>query len=578
MRRAPVKKFKAKKRPPAVRPVRVEMPPSLPSVVRRRLHGLASRTLRVAWTDGLLRLITAACVLAVVQGVADLLFDLPTPTRALFLLADLAGIVYLLTLYGVAPWRRRLSPDEAALRAEKRWPELRTTLISAVQLARHPNGSPGMVAALQRQVTDHVARLDLRQAVPWRRLRTLGFVAAGLLAATVALVWWSAPTSTVLARRALLQNLPLPTRTVVVAISRDLTVAPGETIELSARAQGEIPRAGRLEITYAGRPTESVAVTPKASSRDLFALTLPNVQQPLTYRFYLNDGRGPEWHVSLIRAPALQTVGFRSVYPAYTGLPEATVAAGNLRLLAGSRLQIIGKASQGLQAARIVPQGGGAPVDLRVSGVEFKGELPIPPRGLTGFSVALRNTDGVSSRNDTVYAVEIIPDQPPEIVVGPDQDEKSTLIATVRPGLRFDVRDDFLVKGVSLLVEPADALGEGESADPAKAKRVPIEIRQPAGALSFNFVWADPEKTVNWKEGNTFYYWIEAVDNNNVTGPGVTRTVVREWSVVSLKTKHDELTESLRKSADSIENLSRSQDELRSHVGDLLKQDGSKTP
>ncbi len=83
---------------------------------------------------------------------------------------------------------------------------------------------------------------------------------------------------------------------------------------------------------------------------------------------------------------------------------------------------------------------------------------------------------------------------------------------------------------------------------------------------------------MNWKEGNTFYYWIEAVDNNNVTGPGVTHTAEREWSVVSLKTKRDELTETLRKSADSIENLSRSQEELRSRVGNLLKQNDPKSP
>ena len=136
------------------------------------------------------------------------------------------------------------------------------------------------------------------------------------------------------------------------------------------------------------------------------------------------------------------------------------------------------------------------------------------------------------------------------------------------------MRDDFLVQRVSLCVEPSDALGEGEAPNPDKAKRVPIEIGKPAGALTLDFRWNDPEKTVKWQEGNTFYYWIEAADNNNVTGPGVTRTAVREWSVVSLKTKRDELTESLRRSADSIENLSHSQEELRARVGALLQQGG----
>ena len=567
------------KRPATRRDPRLPMPPALPPTVQRRLRGLASRVLHVAWGLGLLRLLVVTAVLGVSQCTADLLLDLSTRVRGVFLLVDLAVLVFLVVHHGVLPWQRRLSPDEAALLAQKRWPELKTTLISAVQLARQPNGSPRMVAALQREVAEQVERIDLRQAIGWRGLRTLGIVTLVLQAGIALLAWWAAPTSAVLGRRALLANLPLPTRTVVVAISQNLAVAPGDSIELSARAQGEVPRNGRLEISYAGKSAESVVVSPKPSRPDVFSLTLPNVQGPLAYRFYLNDGRGPEWRVSLIHAPVLQTVQFRSVYPSYTGMADAPVAAGNLRLLAGSRLQIDGRASQPLQSARVVPQGGGQPVELSAGGgMAFKGELSIPVRGLSGFSIALRNADGVASRNDTVYAVEIVPDQPPQIVVAPGQDEKSTLVATAVPGLRFEVRDDFLVEKVFLCVEPADTLAEGESPDPAKAKRIPIEIKKPAGALAFDFLWNDPGKNVNWQEGNTFYYWIEAVDNNMATGPGVTHTAERQWSVVSLKTKRDELTENLRKSADSIENLSRSQDELRSRVGNLLRQNDPQSP
>ena len=145
-----------------------------------------------------------------------------------------------------------------------------------------------------------------------------------------------------------------------------------------------------------------------------------------------------------------------------------------------------------------------SPANLETGGDDgagFHGELPIPTQGLTGFSISLTNRSGVTSQNDTLYAVEIVPDAPPEIVLAPDQPEKATLVPTDRPGLRFEVRDDFLVERVSLCVEPADALGEGESPDPNKAKRIPVEIKKPAGALAFDFRWTDPEKTVKWQEG-----------------------------------------------------------------------------
>ena len=390
------------------------MPAALPPAVAQRLQALASRVLHIAWAGGLLRLLLAVCVLETIQCAADLLFDLPARTRAVFLVTDLAGFVFLVVRHGISPWQQRLSPDEAALLAQKLRPEFKTMLISAVQLARHPNGSPWMVSTLQQQTAKGVGRTDLRRAVPWRRLRTLFAGALIALAFSGVLAWRTNPTSVILVRRAFLANLPLPTRTVVVAISQNVSITPGDSVEFSARAQGEIPRTGRVEISYPGKAAETVVVNAKPSSPDVFSMTLPNVQQPLTYRFYLNDGRGPEWSVSMIHAPVLDSVQFRVVYPAYTSLPDAAVTAGNLRLLEGSHLQINGRASQPLQSARVVAQGGGQTVELKAGADprDFKGELSIPARGLSGFTIALRNEAGVASRDDTLYAVEIIPDQP----------------------------------------------------------------------------------------------------------------------------------------------------------------------
>ena len=415
--------------------------------------------------------------------------------------------------------------------------------------------------------------MDLPAAAAWRQLRGLTATVLTLLLVAAGLAWWTRPNSLILARRVLLSNEPLPTSTVVVAISQDLAVTPGQSVELSARANGVIPRSARVDLSYAGKAVESVAVQSRPADHAVFSLALPNVQQPFTYRFYMNDGRGLEWKVSLLHAPVIQTVKFRQNYPAYTGLPALEMPAGNLRLLAGSHLEIEGRASQTLKAARIVPQGAGQAVELRVAGDRqaFHGELPVPAKGLTGFSLLLQNDQGIESRDNTVYSVELVADLPPIITIEPGQPEKTTLIATAKPGLRFNVRDDFLIKKITLLIQAADSLGEGEEPSPAKAQRIPITIAKAAGALSFDYHWDDPGKTVKWLEGNTFHYWIEAVDNNDVTGPGVTLTPVREWGVVSVKTKHDELTDHLRQNAELIENLSNSQRELQTRVSDLLK-------
>jgi len=62
-----------------------------------------------------------------------------------------------------------------------------------------------------------------------------------LVTAVVVLAW---PKPPILLQRILLSTVPLPTRTVVVAINRDESVPIGSDLTLSARAVGELPKAG----------------------------------------------------------------------------------------------------------------------------------------------------------------------------------------------------------------------------------------------------------------------------------------------------------------------------------------------
>ena len=139
------------------------------------------------------------------------------------------------------------------------------------------------------------------------------------------------------------------------------------------------------------------------------------------------------------------------------------------------------------------------------------------------------------------------------------------------PRLRFEARDDFLVKQVFLCCQISDGSADEGTPDDSKIVKIPIEVAQPAGRLIFDYEWNNPGASVAWKEGTKLNYWIEAADNNNVTGPGVGRSPVRKWEVVSLEAKRQELTDKLRKHAESIEDLSRTQQQLRENVGELIK-------
>ncbi|MES2921362.1 MAG: DUF4175 family protein [Verrucomicrobiota bacterium] len=565
---------KRQPRPAVSRGERRHVPKELPRGIARALNALASRVLYVAWAQGLLWLVAALCGLVILQGALDWLFDLPRLVRLLFAIADLAILGFILFRFGVRPWHRRLTPDEAALYAERHWPELRTGLISAVQLARKPNGSETIVKALLEKMAGNVAKLDLRLAVPWKQLTKLvclTFILAGAAGGLIAVL---APKSLILLQRMALANVPLPTETIVAAVSRDFSIPVGQTIEISAKAVGVIPRSGRVEVTYEGRKPEMVTVTAKASSPDVFSLQIANVQQPLTYRFYLNDGRGESWKVALLHPPAVREIKFEVTPPAYTGMPPAQLSAGSLTLLAGSKLKLTGKATQALKGARVVLTGKEFSLEMKPEGAgrkDFSAQVAVPTEGLDGLWIELRNELDIVSQNNTVYAVQVLPDKPPEIEFANGQLEKASLVAEQKPRLRFDVRDDFTIQQIVLCVQQTNTLGEGEEPNPAKATQIPIPMSQPAAGVTLDFEWKEPGKNVDWREGNTFTYWIKAVDNNDVTGPGICHSPPRVWSVVSLQTKREELAEQLRKHAESIKDLSGAQENLRNQIGDILK-------
>ena len=555
------------------------MPASLPKPIVSRLNALASRVLHVAWVRGFLLVVVALCALVLIQGTLDWLFDLPVGVRGLFLLADLLILGFILYWFWVRAWQMRLTPDEAALSAERHWPELRTGLISAVQLARRSDGSPVLVGAMLDTTAARVEKFDLRAAVQWKRLKRLFLVTCVFVAVTGALIAWLAPGSLILLQRILLVNVPLPTQTIVTAMSGDFLIPNGQTIELAAKATGVIPKSGRVEVTYEGKRPEMVTISPKASSPDVFSLQLANIQQPLTYRFFLNDGHGEEWKVELLHPPVMQEITFDVTPPPYTGLPPTPLSPGSLTLLAGSKLKLAGKSSQPLKGARLILTGKERSIDMKPEGSDrtgFSATIDAPKEGFDGLWIELKNDKNNLSQNNTVYAVQVLPDKPPEIVVAENQPEKMNLVIEQKPRLRFEVRDDFKVQEVFLCIQPVSSLGEGEEPDPKKAREIPIPVPVPAAGLAFDFEWKDPEKTGNWSEGTTLTYWIKAVDNNNVTGPGISYTSPREWSVVSLQTKREELAEQLRRHAESIKDLSGTQENLRNEMGEMLKQEDKK--
>jgi hypothetical protein len=343
-----------------VTPSRVRL--TLPANVRLMLARLAKKVFRFQIARFPLLALIVLPSFWLLEALIDLVFNLSWGARLGFLVVSAALAGWLFYRHVLIPIRRRLSLRASALLVERKFPQFRTSLISAVDFTSDPNGVSDRSAPLVQMLLEQVGRVVdrteiLRGIVETRPLKRLLLAALGVLAVVGGLAWYFQPQSLVLARRVFLSRDGLPSRTTVEPLTADFTLDTGANVELAARAHGVIPRNGRLAVVYADGHGETIAVSGNPAEPGVFRITLRNVLQSFRYHFEINDGASPEFAVKTRALPTLTKTRFLYLPPSYTGRPLTELPPGSLSLLAGSRLVIEGESSQPLEVATLELQG-----------------------------------------------------------------------------------------------------------------------------------------------------------------------------------------------------------------------------
>jgi hypothetical protein len=182
-------------------------------------------------------------------------------------------------------------------------------------------------------------------------------------------------------------------------------------------------------------------------------------------------------------------------------------------------------------------------------------DIRIPKEGLTGFSIRLLDDNGIASRETAVYRIDIVPDRPPAIkITHPGEEEAAT--AGAKELIAFHAEDDFGVAKVFLHY----IMNHGEE------KVIEFDL---AGAvprqLDRRFEW--DLGALKLAPGGLVEYWMEAVDANNVTGPGRGVTQVDRLKIVTEEEKRTELAERMNDALGSLDEVSQSEDDLAARLG-----------
>jgi len=518
------------------------------------------------------------------RAIMDRRWDLPWTLRAFLLLLDVLVIGWLAYRWVVRPLAAYLSRRQAALLLERSVPELKTSLIAAVELtgdkANTPPESWPLVNQLLEDVTIRLGADDwANKLFDGRRLRPLLVTAALALLTALTLLVVHLPVSGLLLQRVLLSHQPLPNNTLVLSITKDLQVMAGDHVTLSARAQGTVPGTGKLRLTYDEGASElqEVHAGKEQGREDTFTYEVRNVRGSFTYRFELNDGVGSEHRVKAVIPPALKDIQFIQQYPAYTGLPETRMPTTGLKLLQGATLKIQAKATMPLSAATLEIEGTHS-LDVRpfqISHADDQAsalglELTIPGQGWSTFTIKLKSTDDVSSMNDPVYRVQLVTDQPPQVAMLEPREERLTLLANDQLPVAFRITDDFGITTAGIRYRVfRPGLSDVNDSTETGYHEAPV----PQGEKSLVHQWDWQLATIlpPLTPGCRVSFWVEARDNNSATGPSVAKSVERNIEIVTEQQKRLELLELLGMRAKAIERLYNMQHETNERTDQSIR-------
>ncbi len=550
---------------------RTAVPPS--ALLAGKLAAVRSKKVGVETGSGVAMLLGGLVLALGIGMAADWFLDLPWAVRLLLFLGYLAAAGQVIWHRILIPFLRQPDDDDIALLVERGNSPFGTRLIAALQLTRPGALQSGEAPALVRALVSETERLaepvDFTAVICTRQLRRLVGWAVVIIGIGGVVFWKGEEVSRDLLSRAFLsREVEVPRKTRIGQTSGDLRIARGDNVNLFALAKGVVPERAKLVLKLTSGRTQEFLLDGSQTNRAHFAQAMENVQDTFDYTFHIGDGKSRSARVEAVERPGIAKLDATQIYPEYTGLGTVRRSLGDLTLLVGSKLNLTLTPTKEVAkgAVLVTSSTNAAPITLPLlvnpkNAREVQVSIPITSEALTGFSIHLEDKYGFRSKDDAVYRLEVLPDRAPVVrITYPERKEDLiTQRATVLIG--FEAVDDFAVKQLFLRY----------TVDGGEEKGIELTLETPSRALRRRYDWKVGALNSKPPEGATLEYWIEARDNNNVTGPGIGTSEHFTAKVVSDAEKRADLLNRVGDSIGAIGEAANDQEKLNQRLGDIIQ-------
>jgi|GEM_PF-3124091 len=559
-----------------------------------RLNELRRRLTRWIILEGVSHTAAGIVAMIVVDYWIDWSLHMDRAQRFVMLLLIVSGLAAIAYRKLMKPLQQRLTDDALCLQIEEQQPDLKQTLISALQFARAEVAPSGSSLTLRRATIELGSRLAVRidpQTAldrPRQLRNAVVLIVAGvsLLGTAISVVatdsgaiWFER--NILLGQREWPQDIHfhvLGTTAGVLTLPRD----EDWPIEIEVTQDSRRwPREVWIEHRDSGRRQR----TELLDDGRRFRTDLAGATATTEFRIVEAQAASDWYRVRLVDRPAVTTLQLTVTPPAYTQLPAEQLPPGGgpFQLLKGSRLSLSVTADQPLDSAivsngtrqwplarRVVPDVSSdaaskslQPVFMRALEAEqlhdgdYRIDLTsIEKLWLPGRSEALPLT----SREPTIFRLRTAVDREPQLQA------KLTGIGTlVTPRARLpivgQVTDDFSI--VKLVLQHRRR-AENDQED--TTGELPIQPHTPLPTKETAFAATLDIESLQVASGTALSFVITATDNNDITGPGVGRSPVFLARVVTDEEFRAALLGRERELRIEFEKHIKFEDELRTDV------------
>jgi len=443
-----------------------------------------------------------------------------------FFMAGLGGTTFLITRFLVLPNVKKPSLTALAKKAETGFPELEDRLISALELTpylQNPRGfSPQLIEAViveahQKSTGKDFSRLaDRRPVVKAARITAFAI----LITALLPFLSWPVFKLTVTA-------LGKPFSAIEEVLPYKLFTWPegGKAVkmkdfEVKVTAVGKnLPKKGNLYYRFEGGSWHPVALSlakkketfnPAAPETSLAGYVFKELRRNIDFYFASNRTRTKTYHLEVVDVPYIKNLKIGLKPPAYTGLSirQLTDNDGNIASLTGSKVSISFICQKPLKSGRLTFNDGKTiPVKIKNN----TGDAAFTLAQAGSYHIEVIDQDGNPNVDPIEYELRPIPDEMPQVEItrpGADLDLTERMFET----LGIEAKDDF---GFSSLKLQFTITSERA---PERKKSINLPLSGPDQAsLLLAYGW--DLSTLRLNPGDVVSYYVEAADNDAVSGP-----------------------------------------------------------